>query len=137
MTERIRELERAHAADPSDLVALRSLADERKRRGLELLPDVRRVEAWSTTSRRIEFSSQWTQTPGGASLNDLLREAQDVVTRRLDEIGGSWIVDGPETRIAIDGALIVHHRADEVVMPGEAVPPPLRISWSERSLITI
>jgi hypothetical protein len=39
MAERLRELERAHRADPQDLVALRELADERKRRGEELLPD--------------------------------------------------------------------------------------------------
>jgi hypothetical protein len=43
-SERLRELERAVSADPQDLVALRELADDRKRRGLELLPDVLRVD---------------------------------------------------------------------------------------------
>jgi hypothetical protein len=38
--EHLRTLERAVQADPSDLVAVRELADERRRRGDEFLPDV-------------------------------------------------------------------------------------------------
>lgn len=38
MSERLRELERAIGVDPADLPGVRALADERRRRGLELLP---------------------------------------------------------------------------------------------------
>ena len=46
MTERLRELERALAEAPGDLRLLRQLADERKRRGRELLPDRIRADHW-------------------------------------------------------------------------------------------
>ena len=46
MSERLRELERKHRAAPDDLATLRALADERRRRGDEMLPDVRRGNPW-------------------------------------------------------------------------------------------
>lgn len=44
--ETLRVLERRHAESPEDLGALRALADERKRRGLEWLPGKRRFDSW-------------------------------------------------------------------------------------------
>jgi hypothetical protein len=49
MKECLRELERARAADPQNLVVLRKLADERRRRGLELLPALRRPRRYFLT----------------------------------------------------------------------------------------
>lgn len=48
MTEPLRDLERAHLADPQDLVALRAFAEDRRRRGLEHLPAVIRADPWKS-----------------------------------------------------------------------------------------
>lgn len=76
MSERLRDLERACAADPGDLAALRALADERKRRGLEFLPDVVRRIPWQWARpnwyrlfevhlREVEVRADWQPMPIG------------------------------------------------------------------------
>jgi hypothetical protein len=77
----LRRLERAHRADPQDLVALRELADERKRRGEELLPDRVRLDPWTAVeARTCVVSGRWIRT-AAIGERDAFRETADAFFR--------------------------------------------------------
>lgn len=59
MSEALRLLERRAAADPSDLVVLRRFADERKRRGAELLPARREPAPYACETLRLALRGDW------------------------------------------------------------------------------
>jgi hypothetical protein len=96
--ERIRELERAHRADPQDLVLLRELAEERKRRGEELLPDVVRPDPlylarWArhlNALRDASRSALWIALPYKGEGAITLQVGNRHLTARLPNSGPEW-----------------------------------------------
>lgn len=115
MTEILRQLERAHAENPDDLRVLRALADERKRRGLELLPDVvrvRRIYAWEDHEifrpRAVRMRSTWlSRGPIDRQMLDHWFDSQ------LPQ--GRWEMVGETVWVGVDGYARIDREYSEVM----------------------
>lgn len=119
MTERLRELERAHAADPSDLGVLRELADERRRRGLELLPILRPPPQIRTAT----VTSRWRASAGGVAggvMDAWQNYAANVVAHDLSVLPSvpsslAWRFAGERLFVEADGTVRAERTYAEVV----------------------